>query len=605
MADRDEPEDLRGPAPNAHSTAELPRVFISYASDDKVTADAVCAALEHAGIPCWIAPRDIKPGGLYADAIVRAITNAKDLVLVLSESSIASSHVGKEIERASSKKRPIIALRIDNAPLTPALEYFLSESQWIEAKSENRESAYARLIDAIQEPERTAPRINPAVTPQIGAAPALHSGGLDKRVLNATILTVIALVAALLAGKFWLGAHIRAEKAEVAAAYIVNDKSIAVLPFADMSEKKDQEYFADGMAEEILDILAKIPQLRVLGRTSSFQFKGRAEDLRMVGEKLGAAYVVEGSIRKAGGRVRVTAQLVDTKSGAHVWSETYDRNFGDVLALQDEIATAIARALQVTIDAHNTRPLRDERAKEAYALYLKGKVALDSFNKNSLAEAQSAFQQALALDPTLLGAAEGMALTWMQRGINENDITALEAWDQARAAAEKARSMEGTSVTAHAVLGFVAAMRDFDWATADIEFRAALATNPNNQTAVLNSAEILAVRGHFDEAIERLNASLVLDPLNSFSLQTLGVVLYLNRDHVAAASALRKSLAINPKIDYNHYLIGVIQLLNGRREEAIKEFLAEEEPTNRNAGLALINYAIGKLGIRCRSQPLD
>jgi tetratricopeptide (TPR) repeat protein len=248
----------------------------------------------------------------------------------------------------------------------------------------------------------------------------------------------------------------------------------------------------------------------------------------------------------------------------------------------------------VTIDARDSRPLRDARAAEAYALYLKGKVALDSFNTNSLAEAQSAFQQALALDPTLLAAAEGMALTWRQRGIDENDITALEGWNQARAAAEKVRAIDANSVAAHDVLGMVAAMRDFDWPTSDAELKKALTTNPNDQEAIIDHAQLLAARGHFEGAVGRLNAALALDPLNSVAWQVLGIVLYLNRDHVAATSALRKSLAINPKIDYTHYLLGVIQLLDGHSEEATKEFLAEEEADNRDAGLALVNHALGK-----------
>src|SRR5271169_3308908 len=157
MADRAEPEDLQGRAANATATAESPRVFVSYASPDAAVASALVESLERHGIACWIAPRDVKAGALYADAIVRAISGAKALVLVLSESAIGSSHVGKEVERASSKKRPIISLRIDNASLTPALEYFLSESQWIEAQAENKEFGYARLIDAIRQPERAAP----------------------------------------------------------------------------------------------------------------------------------------------------------------------------------------------------------------------------------------------------------------------------------------------------------------------------------------------------------------------------------------------------------------------------------------------------------------
>src|SRR5437016_5081491 len=146
-------------------------VFISYASQDAAVASALVEALERHGVRCWIAPRDVKAGALYADAIARAISGAKAFVLVLSESAIASSHVGKEIERASSKKRPIIALRIDAAPLTPALEYFLSESQWVEAQTGSMEAAYAKLIDDIRDPARTAPRNTP-VPLEVSAATA-------------------------------------------------------------------------------------------------------------------------------------------------------------------------------------------------------------------------------------------------------------------------------------------------------------------------------------------------------------------------------------------------------------------------------------------------
>jgi hypothetical protein len=171
MADRAEPHDLQGSAANAAAKTEQARVFVSYASPDAAVAGALVESLERHGIACWIAPRDVKAGALYADAIVRAINSARTLVLVLSENAIGSSHVGKEIERASSKKRPIIALQIDNAPLTPALEYFLSESQWVEAQAENKEAAYARLIDAIREPEGAAPGMYPPVTPSAGTAP--------------------------------------------------------------------------------------------------------------------------------------------------------------------------------------------------------------------------------------------------------------------------------------------------------------------------------------------------------------------------------------------------------------------------------------------------
>src|SRR6185312_10661274 len=251
MADRAEPEDLQGRAASATATAEAARVFISYASPDAAVADALVESLERHGIACWIAPSDVKGGALYADAIVRAISAAKALVLVLSESAIGSSHVGKEVERASSKKRPIIALRMDQAPLTPALEYFLSESQWIESRAQSKESAYARLIDAIRDPERTASGINPAMTPSAGSALTSPPKHPPKRIVLAAVLALVAMAfAVLLASKLWPAKHVRTEQSAAAsrptpqdASVVMGVPTIAVLPFVDMSPNHDQGYF--------------------------------------------------------------------------------------------------------------------------------------------------------------------------------------------------------------------------------------------------------------------------------------------------------------------------------------------------------------------------
>jgi TolB-like protein len=189
------------------------------------------------------------------------------------------------------------------------------------------------------------------------------------------------------------------------------ETSIAVLPFLDMSEQKDEEYFADGMAEEVIDLLTKIPELRVIGRTSSFSFKGRPDDLRSIGEKLRASYLVEGSVRRANNRVRVTALLIDAHSGTHVWSEAYDRDFGDVLALQDQIASGIARALQLAVGA-DVREVRHLHNTEAYMFYLRGRSAIDRGDAG-VSEAKTYFEQSLSLDPTFLRAAEALALAYV------------------------------------------------------------------------------------------------------------------------------------------------------------------------------------------------
>jgi TolB-like protein len=593
MADRIEADN----PPETTNTAQAASVFISYASRDAAVATAVVEALERSGIPCWVAPRDVAPGTFYGDEIVHAIDATKASVLILSQNAAASQHVLREVERAASKRHPVVSLRIDQAALPAGLEYFLNTSQWLDASGMGVERALPRLVDGVQRviasPGRAGVPQPPAAGPPQQTSVSKHaSRGPRFLALGLGVLGMLGL-AYFAVDKLWVAKRSATEQPWTATTN-TSDKSIAVLPFADMSEKKDQEYFADGMAEEILDILAKIPRLTVVGRTSSFQFKGRTEDLRKIGEKLGAAYVVEGSVRKAGDRIRVTAQLIDTQSGNHLWSQSYDKDYGNVLTLQDEIATAIARALQLTVGARDARPLRDEHATEAYTLYLRGRLALDMFGASSLLEAQSAFQQALQLDPTLLPAAEGLALTYLNRGLNENDISGREAWEQARSAARKALQISANSSSAHGVLGYVAGMQDFDWTTAETEFRTALALNPNDVDTLTNAAALAAMHGDIDQAMRRINTSLVLDPLNPNTHQVRGMILYLTHDYSAAEAALQKSIAINPEIDGSHLTLAYIHLVNSRWEAALKEFTADPESSSKDIGLALVDHALGK-----------
>ena len=255
------PEGGEGQATNARSGT--PDVFISYASQDAALANDIVATLERNNLRCWIAPRDVTPGGHYADAIMGAISGAKALVLVLSDSALASKHVGKEIERASSKGRAIIALRTTATPLTPAFEYFLSESQWIDIGPGGIGAAAAKLIDAI----RTHLTPGPATVPAKPLAVDRKVPSSKRRWIAIASAAVLATALVyFVADKDWLAKHPPAVQPAMTATNIISDKSIAVLPFTDMSEKHDQEYFGDGMAEEILDLLVKIPGLTVIGR---------------------------------------------------------------------------------------------------------------------------------------------------------------------------------------------------------------------------------------------------------------------------------------------------------------------------------------------------
>jgi hypothetical protein len=260
------------------ASGSTPPVFISYASQDAAITNSIVEHLEQHGLRCWLAPRDVKPGTQYADAIVGAINEARAVVLLLSQNAVASSHVGREVERAASKHKPIIAFRIDVATLSRALEYFLSESQWIDVPAIGMRAALAKLAEVVG--QRSGQSI--AAQPAVPERPLLRTRGKAKVIAAAVALCLG--VAAVIGVRFWSQSH----KAAPPAALAITDKSIAVLPFADMSEKHDQEYFADGMAEEILNLLVKIPELRVIGRTSSFSFTGKQADLPSIGRGPGS-----------------------------------------------------------------------------------------------------------------------------------------------------------------------------------------------------------------------------------------------------------------------------------------------------------------------------
>jgi len=284
-----------------HLQSRLPDVFISYASPDRSIADTVCGALERAGTTCWIAPRDVTPGEFYADAIVHGIDAAKVMVLVLSQNATASPHVVREIERATSKGRPVVSFRIDMTSMPPALEYFLNASHWLDTSASGITPALPKLIDAVK--RLLAPGTGPADSPSIGR---------EKSPKPVT--------------------------ASPSAVFGTN--SIAVLPFANMSADQDQEYFSDGLAEEIINLLAHIPGLKVIARTSAFAFRGKEQDIRGIADALGVTHVLEGSVRRAGNRLRITGQLIQAVDGTHLWSERYDRELSDIFAIQDEISTA-------------------------------------------------------------------------------------------------------------------------------------------------------------------------------------------------------------------------------------------------------------------------
>ncbi len=421
--------------------------------------------------------------------------------------------------------------------------------------------------------------------PASPAQPMLAPPAPRRRYLLA-IIAALVLVGAIGIG-IWLSL---AQRAQPAPATPI-EKSIAVLPFLDLSEKQDQAYFADGMAEEIRNLLVTIPDLKVIGRTSSFQFRGKAEDVRRVGTALGAGYIVEGSVRRSTDQVRVTAELIDTRNGAQRWSKTYDRDVSDIFAIQHEIATAVVRALQlevVLVSARSTTP-----NTEAYDMYLRGMHASDRFDQQGFEEAIAHFRRALELDPNLVHAAEALAED-LSNQASWGYVTADIGWQRAREAAEAALKIDPNSVRARATLAYMHIEHTWDWPAARREIDAAFALAPHDPSVLDVKAQECILMGRRSEALQLLDAALTVDPLDPhLHFGVTWVYLRLGRLAEAEASA-RRALAISPTYSFGRYFFALVLLSEGKAEEALAEVRKEADSGAQTMGFALVYHALGR-----------
>jgi TolB-like protein/tetratricopeptide (TPR) repeat protein len=578
--------------PQARPDLQAGALFISYASADRAVADELTAFLEQRGVRCWIAPRDVPPGALYADAIVRAINEARALVVILSHNSTGSSHVGKELERASSKRRPIIAVRIDAAQLTPAFEYFLSESQWVDLVSETREAAFARLaaVFAGAGMPRAAPPPLAAVPPALATRRARPSIGW-------------ALGAVLVAGLLALGGVFLTRSGPTvpptpptppaSSATSAPDKSIAVLPFTDMSQGRDQEFFADGMAEQILDLLAKIPSLKVIARTSSFQFKGKSEDARVVGEKLGVATLLEGSVRKSGDRMRVTAQLIRAADGSHLWSEVYDRQVSDVFRTQDEIAGAVVSALRVSLLGTPEQRAAPTTNTEAYTLYLEALASYNRYTAADVAAAQDQARRAVALDPNFAAAWSLLAAAYASNMVFGTAEGFEKTRQQMTEAAHHALALDAKLPGPYVTLAN-SFFLDLDYSGSQRELKTALELAPNDPDALSLAAYLAIASCHLDEAERDARQLIQRDPLSIDPYRTLGTTLWFRGQLAESEAVYRRVIALSPGAESMRYRLSLVLLSAERPQEALEVAQAEPDPSWRGFGTAMALDALGR-----------
>ncbi len=363
--------------------------------------------------------------------------------------------------------------------------------------------------------------------------------------------------------------------------------SIAVLPFRDMSSEKDQDYFCEGIAEELINALVKLKGLRVAARTSAFQFKARDSDIQEIGEQLKVKTVLEGSIRKAGNRLRITAQLINVEDGFHIWSEKYDRDLEDIFAIQDEISLAIVDKLKVKLLGEEKSALvkRHTINQEAHNLYLKGLYFWNRRLEGGMKLAMEHFQQAIEKDPDYALAHVGVADTYNVTGYFGYSPPS-ETFPRAKAAAQRALEIDDLLGEAHASLGFAAMSFDWDWSAAEREFKRAIELNPAYATAHSWYAAYLFAMGRFEESIMEALRARELDPLSLMINAVLGIAFTFARRHDEAIEHLRKVLEMDPNFLFaNTYILRPL-IETGRIDEAI-DIMRRVEPLAAEHGYTL------------------
>ena len=371
------------------------------------------------------------------------------------------------------------------------------------------------------------------------------------------------------------------------------DKSIAVLAFADLSPEGNQEYFSDGISEEILNLLAKVPELRVISRSSAFSFKGQNVDVPTMAARLNVAHVLEGSVRKSGDQMRITAQLIEGATDTHLWSETYDRELMDVFAIQDEIAVAVVEALKLTLLGEELKAT--ETNPEVYALYLQGRHLNNQGTVESLGQAETLLKQTLETDPRF-------APAWVELGSvyrRQASVLAIRPFDEgndlARHAIQKALELDPEHGRAYAALAEVEMIYDWDFTAAFQHMQQALALNPGDAFIVWNAARLNFIVGRLDEAIELYRQSVALDPVSSRMHSALGGALYKAHRLEEAAESIQKALLLSSGRRGAISLVRVL-LAQGDAPAALVAMEQVTSDFSRLWGMALVQHALGDAG---------
>ena len=584
-------------------------VFLSYASQDVEAATRISEALRARGIEVWFDQSELRGGDAW-DASIRSQISACSLfVPIISKNTQARDEGYFRLERKLAVDRShlmaqdktfLLPVVVDDTPNTSArVPDKFREVQWTRLSNGADATAFAARTARILSPDIGAP-----------AAPVQSQSPRESGTRIGTTKArwiLLAFGAAVLAGLGYLSLqkshadkpHPPVTQASAPIREItparreIPEKSIAVLPFADLSEKKDQEYFSDGLSEELLDLLAQVPDLRVAARTSSFYFKNKPEDIASIGRKLRVAHVLEGSVRKAGSKIRVTAQLIRVDNGYHIWSKTYDRDVRDIFMVQDEISNSVVDALKVQLLSNRPMVSRHQTENtEAYNDFLWGNRLRLIDDPASNEKARASYQQAIALDPRY--AAAYSALSEVEWRIADQSTNEPQGYARAAAAADKAVTLAPDAPEGYWARGQLRFGYYFDWAGAKADLEKAAALDPAFEPAALELAHLQATLGHVSEAIENMRKIALRDPLSTRAWRAFGKALLDDGQYDAAREAIERIRAIGTD-PVAFRLSGQLELYLRNPTAALEQFRKDPGDFWRAHGIAMAEHDLGHL----------
>jgi TolB-like protein len=567
-------------------------VFLSYASQDAEAAGGICKALRAGGVEVWFDQSELRGGDVWDRQIRKQIHDCAIFIPIISATTQGrlEGYFRREWKLAvdrthdmSERVAFLVPVVIDD---TGDAEADVPEAfravQWTRLSAGETPPAFVDRISQLVSPGSL---LGPTAQIQRsnGSAPLARQRTLRAtaswRSPPAPLLIAVAVIASgyfaadklLLSRRAPASGQISAQTVTVASPVrrAVPEKSVAVLPFADMSEKKDQEYFSDGLTEELIEQLSKVADLRVPARTSSFYFKGKSENVVTIARELGVAHLLEGSVRKAGRRLRVTAELIRADSGYHLWSETYDRDLNDVFKVQDEIAGAVVAALKLKLAPTQQNGSQRAANTEAYNQYLLARQFYNRGTVDGFQHAVQAYSRAIALDPTYAAAYAGLAVAEFHFADFTGDRPGLE---RAYEASERAVMLGPDEAENYGARGFLNLTVRWEWAEAQADFSKALALDPGNSTVERRYAELLASMGRLPEAIEAANKATELDPLSTYAWLQLGRFQIYSGNYAAAHRANARALEISPESSFALSDLGTLQLLEGNARDALATF---------------------------------